>query len=160
MSAKKRLLRFAFGGLFGTAVGTAVAVLLAPQSGQELRGKISDRLRQAKLAGVEAKAIKEAALISKFREDVDDPDALAGEETKARLEAAEHLGTLSALGLGLNAPGALAAQETMLRQAAPGSVDPAHAVATLPADVRADQAYLGGEITSTPSRMEPAEPVR
>ena len=160
MSATKRLLRFASGGLFGTAVGTAVAVLLAPQSGEELRGKISDRLRQAKLAGTEAKSIKEAALINKFREDVDDPEALAGEGTKARLAAAEQLGALGALGLGLNAPGALAAQETMLRQAAPGSVDPAHAVATLPADVRADQAYLSGEIVSPPSRTAPVEPVR
>ncbi len=85
MSGTKRFLRFASGGLFGTAVGTAVAILMAPQSGGELRGKISDRLRQAKLAGAQAKATKEAALITKFREDVDDPEALAGEETKARL---------------------------------------------------------------------------
>ena len=114
MGAGKRLVKFASGGLLGTAVGTAVAILWAPQSGDELKGRIADRLRRARLAGVEAKAAKEDELIRKYRAEVEDPDALRDEEAKVRLEASE---AVAAIGLGLNAPGALAAQETALRGA-------------------------------------------
>ena len=141
MAAGRRLLKFGTGGLLGAAVGTAVAILFAPQSGGELKGRISDRLRQARLAGAEAKAAKEDELIRKFRTEVEDPDALHDEATKVQLEAAE---AVAAIGLGLNAPGALAAQETALRAAAPAAPDPAHDVATLPADVRAGQAVAAG----------------
>ncbi len=137
MGAAKRLVRFGRGGLLGAATGTAVAILWAPQSGAELKGRLQDRIRQARLAGAEAKAAKEDELIRKFRAEVEDPDALQEEATKTQLEAAE---AVAAIGLGLNAPGALAAQEAALRAAAPGAVDPAHAVATLPADIRAAQA--------------------
>ena len=141
MGAGKRLVKVGGGGLLGAAVGTATAILLAPQSGQELKGRLQDRLRAARLAGAEAKAAKEDELIRKFRLEVNDPRALEEEATKTRLEAAE---AVAAIGLGLNAPGALAAQEAALRAAAPGAVDPAHAVATLPADVRAAQARAAG----------------
>jgi gas vesicle protein len=114
MGAGKRLVKFAGGGLLGAAVGTAVAILGAPQSGAELKGRITDRLRQARLAGAEAKASKEEELIRKFRTEVADPDALQEEESKVRLEASE---AVAAIGLGLNAPGLLAAQETALRAA-------------------------------------------
>jgi len=143
MGAGKRLVRFGGGGLLGAAIGTATAILLAPQSGAELKGRLQDRLRQARLAGAEAKAAKEDDLIRKFRTKVEDPDALQEEATKTQLEAAE---AVAAIGLGLNAPGALAAQEAALRAAAPGAVDPAHAVATLPADVRAAQAQAAGAV--------------
>ncbi len=136
MGAGKRLLRFGGGGVLGAAIGTAVAILFAPQSGDELKGRLSDRVRAARLAGAEAKAAKEDELIRKYRAEVNDPAALHDEETKAKLEAAE---VVAAVGLGLNAPGALAAQETALRAAAPAAVDPAHDVRTLPADLRAAQ---------------------
>ena len=121
MGAGKRLLKVASGGLLGTAVGTAVAMLWAPQSGDELKGRIADRLRRARLAGVEAKAAKEDELIRKYRAEVEDPSALRDEEAKVRLEASE---AVAAIGLGLNAPGALAAQETALRATpSPGAGD-------------------------------------
>jgi len=112
MGAAKRLLKFGSGGLLGAAVGTAVAILWAPQSGDELKGRLADLGRRARLAGAEAKAAKEEELIQKFRAEVDDPAALRDEEAKTRLEAAQ---AVAAIGLGLNAPGALAAQETALR---------------------------------------------
>ena len=114
MGAAKRLLKFGGGSLLGAAVGTAVAMLWAPQSGDELKGRISDRFRQARLAGAEAKVEREDELIHKFRAEVNDPDALRGEEAKVRGEASQ---AVAALGLGLNAPGALAAQETAFRAA-------------------------------------------
>src|SRR3712207_74750 len=136
MGAGKRFLRFSGGGVLGAAIGTAVAILFAPQSGDELKGRLWDRIRAARLAGAEAKATKEDELIRKYRAEVNDPAALQEEETKAQLEAAE---AVAAIGLGLNAPGALAAQEAALRAAAPAAVDPAQAVRTLPADLRAAQ---------------------
>ena len=124
MGAGKRILKFGSGGLLGAAVGTAVAILWAPQSGDEFKGRLADRLRQARLAGAEAKAAKEDELIRKFRSEVDDPAALRDEEARVRVEATE---AVAAVGLGLNAPGALAAQETALRAAdvGTGTVPPA-----------------------------------
>jgi gas vesicle protein len=112
MGAGKRLLKFGGGSLLGAAVGTAVAVLWAPQSGDELKGRLMDRLRQARLVGAQAKAEKEDELIQKFRSEVNDPEALRDEETKVRVEAGQ---AVAGLGLSLNAPGAIAAQETALR---------------------------------------------
>ena len=121
MGTGKRLLKFGRGGLLGAAVGTAVAILWAPQSGDELKGRISDRLQRARLAGAEAKAQKEDELIRKFRVEVEDPHALRDEEAKVRLEATQ---AVAAVGLGLNAPGALAAQETALRSDPSGDQGP------------------------------------
>lgn len=114
MSAGRRLISFLSGSLLGAAVGTAVAVLRAPQSGAELRGRIIDRVHQIQLAGAEAKAAKEDELIQKFRQEVEDPGALRDEEAKRRVEAAQ---AVAAIGLSLNAPGAIAAQESALRSA-------------------------------------------
>jgi|SRR5579884_1892070 len=112
MGAAKRFLKFGAGGLLGAALGTAVGILFAPQSGDELKGEVADRLREAKLAGDEAKAAKEQELIHKFRLDVGDPDALDEAAAKTRLERSE---AVAAIGLAWNAPGALAAQETRAR---------------------------------------------
>jgi len=152
MGAGKRLLKFGGGGLLGTAVGTAVAVLWAPRSGDELKGRLGDRWRQAKLAGAQAKSAKEEELIRKFRSEVNDPEALGEEAVKTQLEAAE---AVAAVGLGLNAPGALAAQEASLRAAAPAAVDPAHDAATLPADIRAGQAMAAGVAPVEPAIFTP-----
>lgn len=121
MSAGKRLITFASGSLLGAAIGTATAVLWAPRSGAELKGRVLDRIRQVQLAGAEAKAAKQDELIRKFRQHVEDPTALRDEEVKLRSEAAQ---AFAAIGLSLNAPGAIAAQETSLRSAAEAAVPP------------------------------------
>jgi gas vesicle protein len=143
MGAGKRMLKFGGGSLLGAAVGTAVAMLWAPQSGDEMKGRWTDRLRLARLAGAEAQAAKEEELIRKFRADVSDPEALQDEVVKVQLQASE---AVAAIGLGLNAPGAIAAQDPSWRAAAPAASNPAFDVATLPADVRADQAMLSGAV--------------
>ena len=112
MSAGKRFVTFISGTLLGAAIGTASAVLFAPRSGAELKGRISDMVRDVKLAGVQAQADKQDELIQKYRQDVDDPTALREEEARLRVEAAQ---AVAAIGLGLNAPGANAAQEAALR---------------------------------------------
>jgi gas vesicle protein len=114
MGAFKRMVKFGAGGVVGATIGAVAAVLTAPQSGQELQDKIADRISRAKVAGAEAQAAKEDELIAKFRAEVEDTDALREEQAKTTLEAAQ---TISAVGLSLNAPGALAAQETAIRAA-------------------------------------------
>lgn len=148
MGAGKRLVRFGSGSVLGAGIGAAAAILFAPQSGDEMTGRFLDRIRQARLAGAEAKAAKEDELIRKFRAGVNDPGALQKEETKARLEAAEAVNAVAAAGLGLNAPGALAAQEAALRAAAPAAPDPAPAVPPLPADVRAPEVVAVPEMAA------------
>lgn len=94
MGAGNRLLKFGSGGLLGAGVGTVVAVLWAPQSGEELKGRLADRLSRTRLAGAQAKAEKEDELIRKFRDEVDDPEALQDEEAKVRLEAAQAIAAI------------------------------------------------------------------
>ncbi len=109
MGAGTRLVKFGGGGLLGAGVGTAAAILFAPQSGGELTGRFLDRLRQARLAGAEAKVAKEEELIQKFRAGVNDPEALRDEEAKVRSEATR---AVSAAGVEVNAPGSPSAQGT------------------------------------------------
>ena len=146
MGAGKRILKFGGGSVLGAAVGTAVAVLWAPQSGDEMKGRVTDRWRQARLAGAEAQAAKEEELIRKFRAEVSDPEALEEEVVKVQLQASE---AVAAIGLGLNAPGAISAQDPSWRAAAPAASDPASDVATLPADVRADETMLTGTVPNS-----------
>jgi gas vesicle protein len=113
MGAMKRLAKFTGGGVVGAAIGSVTATLLAPQSGSELQRKLRDRLMQAKLAGVTAKAEKQEALILRFRGSVNDPNALEEERVRVRTEVAE---AVQAVGLGLNAPGAIAAQDSSIRR--------------------------------------------
>lgn len=108
MGALKRLVRFTSGGIIGGAVGTVTATLLAPRSGQDLQRQLRHRVQQAKVAGVTAKAQKEEELIHRFRGSVSDPTALEEERLRAREEVAS---AVQAVGLGLNAPGAIAAQD-------------------------------------------------
>ena len=129
MSAAKRLITFVSGGLLGAAVGTAAAVLWAPRSGAELRGRLRDRIRQVQLAGAEAKAAKQDELIRKFRQQVEDPNALREEEVKMRGEAAQ---AFAAIGLSLNAPGAIAAQESSLRSSEAAAQSPSASSSVTP----------------------------
>lgn len=108
----KRTVKFTAGGIVGAVTGAAAALLLAPESGHDLQRKLRDRLRDAKLAGAEAKAAKENELIRKYRLEVNDDRALTEAEQQAAEERAQ---AVVALGLGLNAPGAIAAQEVSTR---------------------------------------------
>lgn len=112
MGAAKRMAKVLEGGVIGAAAGAVAGLLLAPQSGRQLRASLEERLRRARLAGITAQAAKEEELIHKFRAEVNDPDALRSEEVRIRSEVAE---AVQALGLGLNAPGAIAAQEVASR---------------------------------------------
>lgn len=145
MSAGKRLITLASGGLLGAAIGTAAAVLWAPQSGAELKGRLLDRIRQIQLAGAEAKAAKQDELIRKFRQYVEDPNALREEEVKLRGEAAQ---AFAAIGLSLNAPGAIAAQESSLRSAEAAAAAPP-APASLPTPTPASTASPTQKTDST-----------
>ena len=84
MSAFTGLVKFGLGGAVGAAIGGAAAYLFAPQSGSELTGKFRARVAEAKLAGTEAKAQTEQALINRFRARVNDPAALTAAEMSAR----------------------------------------------------------------------------
>ncbi|HEY7035973.1 MAG TPA: YtxH domain-containing protein [Thermomicrobiales bacterium] len=113
MGAIKRLAKFTGGGVVGAAIGSVTATLLAPESGNELQRKLRERIQQAKLAGLTAKAETEEALIQRFRGRVNDPNALEDKRVQSHAEVAE---AVRAVGLGLNAPGAIAAQESTDRR--------------------------------------------
>jgi len=100
MGVGMRLVKFGGGGLLGAGIGTAVTVLFAPQSGGELTGRLLDLVRQARLAGAEAKIATEEHLIQKFRASVEDPGALRDQEAQARAEAAK---AVAVVGAGSNA---------------------------------------------------------
>ncbi len=113
MGAAKRLATFLEGSIIGTAAGAVAGLLLAPESGRQLRASLEERLRRARLAGITAQAAKEEELIRKFRAEVNDPEALRSEEESIRNEVAE---AVQALGLSFTAPGASAAQDAGSRQ--------------------------------------------
>jgi gas vesicle protein len=94
MTVIGRIGSFLAGGLFGAAVGTAAAMLMAPQSGTQLRREIEQRLDRAKVAGLEAQKSTEEELIRRFRAETNDPDALRDEETQMRVEAAQAIAEL------------------------------------------------------------------
>jgi gas vesicle protein len=89
MSAHTRLVKFGLGGAVGAAIGGATASFFAPQSGNELSGKIQARVAAARLAGAEAQAQTEQALINRFRATVNDPAALTAAEMSARSAVAK-----------------------------------------------------------------------
>jgi len=76
--------KFTKGGLFGAAVGAAAGLLLAPGPGEETRNALADRIQRTRLAGADARAATEQALISRFRGEVNDPVALKAEETASK----------------------------------------------------------------------------
>lgn len=86
MKIVARMLKFTLGGIAGAAVGATAAILLAPESGQDLQRDLRERIRRAKIDGVEAKAAKERELIRKYRAEVNDPEALTALEQETSLE--------------------------------------------------------------------------
>jgi gas vesicle protein len=89
-----RLGAFVGGGLLGAGVGAAIAVLNAPQSGDNLRNDVERRIGLVKMAGVEAQARTEEEMIRHFRAQVNDPDALRDDETHLKVEAARSIADL------------------------------------------------------------------
>lgn len=84
MAFVRRTVRFGAGLVLGAAVSTAVSMLLAPQSGAELQGAISDRLEEAERAGEEAEILETERLKREFRTAVNDPAALTGKYGKQK----------------------------------------------------------------------------
>jgi gas vesicle protein len=102
-----RLGAFIGGGILGAGVGAAIAVLNAPQSGDDLRKDVARRADLIKLAGVEAQTRTEEELIRQFRAQVNDPNALRDDETQLKVEAARSIADL-----GINASAVQAAQSS------------------------------------------------
>lgn len=96
-----RLGAFIGGGILGAGVGAAIAILNAPQSGDDLRKDVARRADLVKLAGVEAQTRTEEEMIRHFRAQVNDPNALKDDETQLKVEAARSIADL-----GLNAAAA------------------------------------------------------
>ncbi len=107
MGAGKRILSLGGGGIVGFLIGAGIAKLVAAQRGDDLRASIDAKVDEVKAVGDAAQAATEQRLIARFRDDVDDPTALAPESQQAELLRSR---AMQALGLGLNAPGAIAAQ--------------------------------------------------
>jgi colicin import membrane protein len=97
MGFARRTLRFGSGLIFGAAIGTAISVLLAPQSGEELKAELADRTEEAKRAGEEAELLETERLKRLFRVAVHDESAFTGKfddrkrEKSPADEAAERL---------------------------------------------------------------------
>lgn len=108
MDAVRRVVSFGAGGVVGFLVGAAVSALTAPQTGEALRQRLAERAQEVKAAGDAAQAAVEARLIERFRDDVDDPQALTPESEQAKLLRSR---ALAALGLGLGAQGAWTAEQ-------------------------------------------------
>jgi gas vesicle protein len=94
MELIKRLGSFIAGGLLGAGVGAAVAMAVAPQSGDEFVDGVERRVDQAKRAGLEAQARTEEELIRRFRAETGDPEALRDQETLTRVETAQAIADL------------------------------------------------------------------
>jgi hypothetical protein len=76
MNIVKTIAKVGLGLLAGGAVGALVSSKTAPEDPNSRRYQIRQYLREADQAGKEAQAVKQAELISRFRQDVNDYDAL------------------------------------------------------------------------------------
>src|ERR687893_3326414 len=94
MELIKRLGSFIAGGLLGAGVGAAVAMVAAPQSGEQFVDGVERKVDQAKRAGLEAQARTEEELIRRFRAETGDPNALRDQETLTRVETAQAIADL------------------------------------------------------------------
>lgn len=72
----KRVATFGLGGIVGGGIGAAVASFLAPQTGSQLQQSVTNLVDEAKTAGDAAKTETERLLLARFRDKVNDQDAL------------------------------------------------------------------------------------
>lgn len=70
------LLFFLFGAVVGALIGALIATMLTPQSGEELKLHIRERIDQGRQAREKAEAEELEKLKQHFRGKVGDPDAL------------------------------------------------------------------------------------
>ena len=84
MSALTRLMKFGLGGMVGAAIGGAATYFSLPKVEMSSRVRSDARVAEAKLAGAEAQAQTEQALINRFRARVHDHAALTATEMSAR----------------------------------------------------------------------------
>jgi hypothetical protein len=89
-----RIGAFVTGGVLGAGVGAGIAMLVAPQSGDEFVDDLERRVDQARLAGLEAQARTEEELIRRFRAETGDPEALRDQEALTRVETAQAIAGL------------------------------------------------------------------
>jgi gas vesicle protein len=79
MEAIKRVFKFGMGGALGAAIGSGVAILFAPQKGEELQTSSRSFVTQVKTAGDIAQQQTETRLAERFRVQVADDKALTGD---------------------------------------------------------------------------------
>jgi gas vesicle protein len=84
MGSGSKLIALGKGGLLGVAVGAVAAVFFAPKSGEQLQNDVTERIREAKVAGENAKAAKQVELIERFRQGVNSSTALENSKIAAR----------------------------------------------------------------------------
>ena len=78
MGFARRTMRFGSGLMLGAAISSALSLLLAPRSGEELRATLVDRREEALRAGEEAELLETERLKRAFRVAVNDASALTG----------------------------------------------------------------------------------
>jgi hypothetical protein len=76
MSIIKTIAKLGFGLVAGGAIGAVVSSKTAPEDPTSKRYQVRQYFRDANRAGQEAQAVRQAELISRFRQDVNDYDAL------------------------------------------------------------------------------------
>lgn len=83
MGLAKRLFKFTAGGATGAAVGMAVGSLLAPQRGETFQQGVRELVTETKTAGANAQTQTERELVERFRQRVNDPDALRNSDPRS-----------------------------------------------------------------------------
>lgn len=80
MGLARKLFKFTAGSATGAAIGVTVASLFAPQRGEVLRQDVHDLVGDVKTAGANAETRTRRELAERFRQRVNDPDALTNPE--------------------------------------------------------------------------------
>lgn len=82
MGLAKKLFKFTAGSATGAAVGMAVGALFAPQRGEAFQKDVNDLIVEVKTSGKHAQIQTERELAERFRQRVNDPEALRTTETR------------------------------------------------------------------------------
>lgn len=69
-------MKFAAGSAFGATLGATIGVLMAPKSGEQTQADTAALLETMKIEGETAQSEAEARMAERFRQRVDDPEAL------------------------------------------------------------------------------------